>query len=272
MQDLVKQQKTVITDKTDLDNKIMKQGEVISKQSEVISSLLASLGAQPEDKEPEAMTPSDKSCWEGTLMEDSPLAACFKDEEGQDWVLIQQRGQFGNGQDYFAKTFGEYQEGFTNHKELWLGLENMAELTTYSTWELWIELTTWGDNIYPSKKLQAFYKNFKVGQGPEYKLTVTSPDTTRSTLDTKSINHSIGNKFSAIDFDQDARTNGNCSTQSGGNGGWCFGNCQNCNLNGKNYNKTTEKSDGITWHYNGDSMPNSWYSFQESKITIRKKL
>ena len=272
LQDLVEQQKTVIADKTDLDETIVKQGEVIYKQSEVISSLLARLGAQPEDKEPEAMAPSDKRCWEGTLMVDSPLAACVQDEQGQDWILIQQRGQFGNGQDYFAKTFAEYQEGFTSHKELWLGLENMAELTTYSKWELWIELTTWGGNIYPSKKLHAFYKNFKVGQGPGYKLTVTSADTTRSTLGTQSIIHSNGKKFSAIDLDQDTKTNGNCSTIQGGNGGWWFGKCHSCNLNGNNYERPTENTNGITWYHNGDSMPNSWYSFQESKMAIRKKL
>ena len=169
-------------------------------------------------------------------------------------------------------TFAEYQEGFTSSKELWLGLDNIAELTTYATWELWIELTTWGGNIYPPKKLHAFYKNFKVGQGPGYTLTATTADTTRSTLNTYSINHSNGNKFSAIDLDQDRKTNGNCSVASGGHGGWWFGKCHHCNLNGNNYERPTENIAGITWHHNGESMTNSWNSFKETKMAIRKKL
>ena len=45
---------------------------------------------------------------------DPKIAACKEtaapDSEG--WILVQRRGQFGNNQDYFAKTFAEYQDGF----------------------------------------------------------------------------------------------------------------------------------------------------------------
>ena len=269
LQDLLEQQKTVMADKPDLDNTIRKQGEVIFKQSLVISGLLARLGARPEDKEPEVMAPLDKRCWQGTVMEESPLAACVQDAEGQEWILLQRRGQFGNGEDYFAKTFTEYQEGFTSNEELWVGLNVMADITAFHTWELWIELTTWGNQFYPAKKLNAFYKKFKVGSGPGYKLTVTSPDNIRSTLDTRSISHSNGNKFSATDLDQDTHSKKHCA-KSYGNAGWWFGSCTHSNLNGKNFPRLTVDINGIGWWYTAEGMDKNWYSFAESKIAIRK--
>ena len=43
------------------------------------------------------------------------------DVEG--WILIQKRGQYGNPEDYFSKTFAEYENGFGSVvKEHWLGL------------------------------------------------------------------------------------------------------------------------------------------------------
>ena len=62
----------------------------------------------------------DKSCWKDLGILDSPLAVCARNSQGRDWIVIQQRGQFGNGEQYFAKTISEYQEGFTSQGELWL--------------------------------------------------------------------------------------------------------------------------------------------------------
>ena len=49
---------------------------------------------------------------------------------------MQQRGQFGNGEQYFAKAFAEYQKGFERNSEVWLGLENLSMLTARDNGEL----------------------------------------------------------------------------------------------------------------------------------------
>ena len=145
----------------------------------------------------------DKSCWKDLGILDSPLAVCARNSEGRDWIVIQQRGQFGNGEQYFAKTISEYQEGFTSHGELWLGLDNLAQLTGSDSWELWVELTPWGTGLVQPKKLSAFYSSFEVGKGPSYQLTVAGFDSTRSTLG-DALKYHNGRKFSTRDKDQDS--------------------------------------------------------------------
>merc|ERR1719209_2338667 len=61
-----------------------------------------------------------------------------------EWILVQPRGQHGNPADTFAKTFAEYEEGFTVGEEFWLGLKQLAELTQEGEWELKVELSSWG--------------------------------------------------------------------------------------------------------------------------------
>ena len=61
---------------------------------------------------------------------------CAKDNQGQEWIVMQQRGHFVNGEQYFVKTFAEYQEGFGMNSEVWLGLENLSMLTARDNGEL----------------------------------------------------------------------------------------------------------------------------------------
>merc|ERR1719180_772585 len=61
-----------------------------------------------------------------------------------DWIVVQHRGQHGNPADTFAKTFAEYEEGFTVGEESWLGLKQLAELAKDGEWELKVEFTSWG--------------------------------------------------------------------------------------------------------------------------------
>ena len=65
----------------------------------------------------------------------------FQYQEGE-WVLFQQRGQFGNPEDYFARDMTEYIVGFGDpSKEFWLGLDKLVSLTKNGA-ELWIEIET----------------------------------------------------------------------------------------------------------------------------------
>merc|ERR1712107_359622 len=85
-----------------------------------------------------------------------------------DWIVVQHRGQHGNLADTFAKTFAEYEAGFTVGEEFWLGLKKLAELTQEGEWELKVELSSWGK---PGGKT-ATYSDFSVGPAPRYQLNV----------------------------------------------------------------------------------------------------
>ena len=47
---------------------------------------------------------------------DPKIVACKETAtpNAKGWILIQKRGQYGNPEEYFAKTFKEYEEGFVS--------------------------------------------------------------------------------------------------------------------------------------------------------------
>ena len=58
------------------------------------------------------------------------------------WVVVQQRGQFGNPADYFARSMSDYVGGFGDpNKEFWLGLDKLRQLTATGA-KLRVELET----------------------------------------------------------------------------------------------------------------------------------
>ena len=60
----------------------------------------------------------------------------------QGWKVIQSRGQFGNPEDYFWRTWAEYKEPFGEPgREFWIGLENMHGLTKNTDYWLRVRLT-----------------------------------------------------------------------------------------------------------------------------------
>ena len=91
---------------------------------------------------------------------DPMIVACKEtakpDAEG--WILIQKRGQYGNPEDYFAKTFNEYEEGFGSVlEEFWIGLDKLNSLTSECKWELKVTLVDWNGGKY-----EALFYNFQV--------------------------------------------------------------------------------------------------------------
>ena len=57
-------------------------------------------------------------------------------------MKIQQRGQYGNPEDYFSRNMDEYVNGFGDlNKEFWLGLDKISRITRGGA-ELRIELET----------------------------------------------------------------------------------------------------------------------------------
>merc|ERR1711972_876107 len=156
-----------------------------------------------------------------------------------DWIVVQHRGQHGNPADTFAKTFAEYEAGFTVGEEFWLGLRKLAELTQEGEWELKVELSSWG-------KLggkTATYSDFSVGPAPRFQLNVGKARMGSRMVD--ALRYSSGAAFSAKDKDQDQWT-GNCSKRFG-SAGWWFKSCFWSNLNGMNAATGLRRGTGIQW-------------------------
>jgi ficolin len=180
------------------------------------------------------------------------------------WIVIQRRLQGGNSPTYFAKDFKNYQAGFTQNGELWLGLETLTELTSRGGFELKVEMKTWAN-----EKHYAYYSDFKVGPGPDYQLTVAGFHATRSNLG-DSLNRHNGQKFSAKDKDQDTRKGTSCS-HTYGNGGWWYKDCHHCNINGHNYPaEQSSNGKGLTWNQGGTARGDSYITYKETQMAVRK--
>merc|ERR1712198_138674 len=156
-----------------------------------------------------------------------------------DWIIVQHRGQHGNPAETFAKSFAEYEEGFTVGEESWLGLKQLAELTEEGEWELKVEFTSWASQ----ETKTAIYSGFSVGPPPRYQLKVGKARLGSRMVD--ALRYSSGAAFSAIDKDQDQWT-GNCSKRFGSSG-WWFKSCFWSNLNGMNAATGLRRGTGIQW-------------------------
>merc|ERR1719153_782506 len=127
--------------------------------------------------------------------------------EGQ-WVKIQQRGQYGNPDDYFARNLIEYVNGFGDpSKEFWLGLDKMLSLTRGGA-ELKIELET-----FEGAMVHATYSNFEV-KGEEYRIYISGYQGNAG--DPLRIDN--GMAFSTKDTDRDHWSKSCSNTR--GKGGW----------------------------------------------------
>jgi len=174
--------------------------------------------------------------------------------EGQ-WVNIQQRGQYDNPKDYFARNMKEYINGFGDPSaEFWLGLDKLASLTKGGA-ELRIELETFeGASVF------ATYSNFEV-RGEKYKIYVSGYQGNAG--DPLRIDNGMG--FSTKDNDND-RWSGSCS-DTRGSGGWWFNGCGLANLNGENLGINKKSYNGILWYFYAKDNR----SFKSSVMKIRKK-
>ena len=164
-------------------------------------------------------------------------------------------------QDYFAKAWKEYEDGFGNpDAEFWLGLTKMSELTATGQWELEVKLTDYEGQAYT-----ALYSDFSVGDSStNYKLRVSGYNVSQSTLpdsltttgssesylkknsyQTKNsyLNHK-DMAFSTTDRDNDM-AGGSCANAYRGGGGWWFNYCGLTSLTGTNLNDKTKDEQ---WH------------------------
>jgi len=190
-------------------------------------------------------------------------------EDGEDmngaWTVIQRRGQYRNPQDYFYRTWDQYKNGFGSvDKEVWLGLQNMADLTKEGEWQLQVEMTDWDGQTY-----FGLYNRFNVGQGPKFQLGVSGFDNSKSTLG-DSLTGDNGNSFGTKDKDQDTWSGGYCGQIY--RGGWWYGPCGLININGVNFAQQELKDrKGMTWYHGPKTRGNDVKTWKASVMKIRRK-
>ncbi|CAH1108633.1 unnamed protein product [Psylliodes chrysocephalus] len=180
---------------------------------------------------------------------------CDMETRDGGWTVIQKRF---DGSEDFDRNWRDYKFGFGNLKrELWIGLENMYQITAFEASELLIEITD-RDQI----KAFAHYKGFGIGSEPEgYVLNVLngfSGDAGDSLTE-----HHFKNKFTTKDLDQDKHPN-NCAVLF--SSGWWFNNCHVANLNGKYLNiQAPVAFTGLHWRdFRGQP-----YSHAGSRMLVR---
>jgi len=200
-------------------------------------------------------------------MSDGTAVKCI--EEGG--TVIQHRGQYGNAEDYFAKTWAEYVEGFgTPENELWLGLDKIHELTSNATNPMTLYISM---EAFDGTLREANYYNFSIEDGTDnYRLRVSGYSGTAGDvfIDGSGRNGWIANgvQFSTYDNDNDLSSSSNCA-DSYSDGGWWFNNCVGANLNGINYDDGVANSSwtGILW-YHSDWSEDSTRSLKTTTMAI----
>ena len=109
-------------------------------------------------------------------------------------MVIISRGQFNNSIDYFDRDFKDYEEGFGEPgKEHFMGLKNLALITSLKTYELKVEILD-VDGIYR----EAYYDGFSIDKSNDkhFTLRVYSYQDSKSNL-SDALSYHNGKSFAA---------------------------------------------------------------------------
>ena len=122
------------------------------------------------------------------------------------WTTVMSRGQFGNPQNYFQRTWQNMKESFgTPGEEFWIGLDLLYEFTNQKDYALKIELDG-ADNV----NTFALYHGFRILDTTFYTMDLGSYNQTLSTVG-DSFSYQNGQKFTTLDVDNDVHTTLNCA-------------------------------------------------------------
>lgn len=175
---------------------------------------------------------------------------CDTVTDGGGWIIIQRRSK---GDTDFFQGWDEYKRGFgTLETDFWLGNDNIHELTSQGTWELYVELKYDGETKYE------IYQNFSIqNEDNKYELHVGSYSGTAG----DSLSRHSGHPFTTKDKDNDSASTRNCATTF--EGAWWYINCHDSNLNARWMSTTAHH--GLMWRSLTDSDSATY-----SEMKIRK--
>ncbi|KAH3701589.1 techylectin-5A-like [Dreissena polymorpha] len=171
---------------------------------------------------------------------------CDMATDGGGWTVLQRRVSDTD----FYKTWSEYQSGFGDPQNFWLGNENIWALTSTRNYSLRIDLTAPdGQTAY------ARYSSFKIENfQSRYRLHISGYSGTAGDS-LGGLRHN-GYVFSTKDMDSTA----GCPALY--RGGWWYDTCHSSNLNGV-YNNTTYGM-GLNWF--------SWKGYHVSMVRTEMKI
>ncbi|XP_050082298.1 fibrinogen C domain-containing protein 1-like [Anopheles aquasalis] len=180
------------------------------------------------------------------------IGFCEQEKFEGGWLIIQQRS---NGTLDFDRDWIDYRNGFGQvGEEVWIGLEQIHQMTTARACELLVELTDFdGTHKY------ARYSRFVIGSEAEQYRIRTLGTYSGTAGDAFGKHNEM--MFTTRDRDND-KDKENCARQY--NGGWWFKNCHIAFLHGPYVNNSGKKS-GIFWY----PFKNSWSGLSSSKMLIR---
>uniref|UniRef100_A0A8C4TQW7 Ficolin-1-B-like n=1 Tax=Erpetoichthys calabaricus TaxID=27687 RepID=A0A8C4TQW7_ERPCA len=186
-----------------------------------------------------------------------PLSVfCDMDTDGGGWIVFQRRM---DGSVDFFRSWIEYKRGFGNRlSEFWLGNDNLHTLTSTGSFELRVDFQD-----FEHAATFAKFNEFQIlGEEEKYRLTVGG-FTGGSAGDSFTAHNNL--VFSTKDQDNDKCT---CNCSEVYKGGWWYGECHSCNLNGLYLRGQHESyANGVNWH----SGKGHHYSYKNSEMKFRPR-
>lgn len=179
---------------------------------------------------------------------------CDMHTDGGGWIVFQKRM---DGSVDFYRDWNSYKIGFGSYlTEFWLGNDNIHQITSSGSWELYVDLQD-----FDSVRYFANYSSFKIlGESEKYKLELGNFISGNAG---DSMTYHNGMQFSTLDQDNDPDTR-HCAQDY--KGAWWYNQCHFSNLNGLYLpgNHGTYAV-GINWRYGKGYN----YSYKQSEMKIR---
>ncbi|PAA50552.1 hypothetical protein BOX15_Mlig024225g2 [Macrostomum lignano] len=158
--------------------------------------------------------------------------------DGRCFVKIQQRL---TGRVSFQRGWTEYETGFGDGTDFWIGLSTIHLLSQGGV-TFRLEMKLWNGS-----ELHAEYAGFQVGDASTgYRMTYREMLKSRSSLNYDELQKNSGMRFSTIDRDNDESNPGSCTNRYG-KGGWWFRDCNHSNPNGIFPVRETANTSYMTW-------------------------
>uniref|UniRef100_A0A1I8H0T4 Fibrinogen C-terminal domain-containing protein n=1 Tax=Macrostomum lignano TaxID=282301 RepID=A0A1I8H0T4_9PLAT len=186
----------------------------------------------------------------------APRTAAFQIlPDGRCFVKFQQRL---TGRVSFQRSWTEYETGFGDSTDFWIGLSAIHSLSQGGA-TLRVEMKLWNGS-----ELHAEYAGFQVGDASTgYRMTYREMLRDRLNVSYVALENSKGMRFSTMDRDNDVHRGISCSNRWG-KAGWWFNACLHVNPNGLFPSRETTDGSYIVW--NSGSV---WLLLREVRLMLQ---